>query len=232
MTIGRIKTKISEKLDDFKIFLIKSWFSFYAFITRLYFPLRRSLLIMFLTAILSVLCYIAYKYYGVITSYLAKQNNDSQGHTSGFFPSLFTAIGASCLGVLAITFSLSLFAIQQAADKHTPTVLINFLKDPKNNIIFWSIGFIALVFFVFSIVPLDVFIFWEVLFTFVFLILILYLLKKQYAHITRLVNPLHQITFHHDEAIHSLKKIDKWLDLMIRIKAVQPAPQGNEENEI
>ena len=135
------------------------------------------------------------------------------------------AIGASCLGVLAITFSLSLFAIQQAADKHTPTVLMNFIKGSKNNIIFWSIGLIALVFFVFSIAPLDFLIFWEVLLTFVLLILILYLLKKQYAHITKLVNPIHQITFHHDEAIHKLKKIDKWLDLMIKIRAIQPAPR-------
>lgn len=231
MTINKIKIRLGKKLDDLKIFLIKKWLSFYSFIIRLYFTLKQPLLIMFLTASLLGLVLLLYKYYGVITSYLVKQNNDSQGHISGFFSSLFMAIGASCLGVLAITFSLSLFAIQQAADKHTPTVLMNFIKDPKNNIIFWSIGLIALVFFVFSIAPLDFLIFWEVLLTFVLLILILYLLKKQYAHITKLVNPIHQITFHHDEAIHKLKKIDKWLDLMIKIRAIQPAPAGNDENE-
>lgn len=159
-------------------------------------------------------------------NYIISQNKNPQGIVS--FSGLFVAIGAAILGVLAITFSLSLFALQQAADKYTHTILSRFLKDRINFSIFCAISAIALLFFVFAIFPLDSFIVYEVILTFIFLLVIFILLRKQYLHITQFINPMYQMIYHHNNAIKGLGKIDKWLNWMIRIGAIRPG--RNEEN--
>jgi len=231
--IQKIRNEANKALDDSRVCLTKRGLSLSNWSLRVYYSKKRILKFILLGIILLGLVFILYTHYDKVAGYLLIRNINSQGNLNEFFPSLFTAIGASILGVLAITFSLSLFAIQQAADKHTPTVLISFLKDRTNIFIFWSIALISLIFFVFAILPLNKFILLEVILAFVFLFLIFVLLRKQYAHITILVNPIHQVIFHHDEAIKSLNKIDKWLDLMIRIRAIQPGPanSGNMKNE-
>lgn len=228
-----VKNRINKILDDFKVYLTKKWLFICNLILKIYFSSKRTLMFILLMIILLEIALLLYFNYEEITAYLLLRNTDSQANITGFFPTLFTTIGASILGVIAITFSLSLFAVQQAADKHTPTVLISFLKNRTNNYIFWSIAFISLIFFAFAILPLNKFIFFEVISTFVLILGIFLLLKKQYAHITRIVNPIHQIIFYHNEAIRGLNKIDKWMDLMIKIKAIRPGPEnnGNEGNE-
>ena len=228
-----IKKRIHRVVDESKIFLTKKWLFLSTLSFKIYFATKRIFKVVLLIGISISIAFLLYVNYEKITGYLIIRNTDSQGNLNEFFPNLFIAIGASLLGVLAITFSLSLFAIQQAADKHTPTVLLSFLKDRTNNYIFWSIATISLVFFVFAILPLNKFIFLEVILTFVFVPIIFFLLKKQYSHIIGLVNPVHQIIFRHNEAISALNKIDKWLDLMIKIRAIQPGPKRsrNTDNE-
>jgi len=224
-------SKIRKAIDDFKVSLMRMWLSTCNFAVRSYIKAKRiigNILILFL---MGCFLFVLYKYYANLNDYLYRLCVDSAGVPTGFFSALFITIGASVLGVLAITFSLSLFAIQQAADKHTPTVLASFLKDRTNNFIFWTIGTISVLFFLFAVFPIKEFIFSEIILAFFFIVLILFLLKKQYNHITKLVNPVYQIVFRHNEAIEELNKIDKWLNLMIRIRAIQPGDQGNQQNE-
>lgn len=229
--IATMISKTHKAVDDCKVFLMRTWLSICNFIVRLYLKAKRVIATILILFLLGSLLFILGKYYTDLNNYLCRFGVDPAGMPTGFFSGLFIAIGASVLGVLAITFSLSLFAIQQAADKHTPTVLASFLKDRTNNFIFWTIGFIAFFLFLFAVFPLKEFLYSEVVLTFFFVILILFLLKKQYNHITKLVNPIYQIVFRHNEAIEELSKIDKWLNLMIRIRAIQPGDQGNQENE-
>lgn len=235
MSLKAIKGKIIKnaiKLAEYlKVSLIKLWLSVCNFVFELYIRARKIAMNILILSILAWLIFLLFTHYEQLNGYLCGLCVDSAGNLTDFFSTLFVTIGASVLGVLAITFSLSLFAIQQAADKHTPTVLASFLKDKTNNLIFWSIGIIAIFFFLFAVFPLKEFIFIEVVSSFSFIIFVLFLLKKQYAHITKLVNPMHQIIFRHNEAIEELSKIDKWLNLMIRIGAIRSGNQGNQQND-
>lgn len=157
--------------------------------------------------------------YNKIQSYLIFQNESPDSRVS--FSNVFTAIGGSVLGVLAISFSLSLFALQQAADKYTPNVLSIFLKDKTNLSIFWSIAFVAVVFFVMAVLPLSSYLFLELIVGFILLFIVFFLLRKQYFHIVKFINPNYQIILQHNDAIKSLGKIDRWLNLMIKIGAIR-----------
>ena len=192
-------------------------------------PIRRVLKLVLCLVFLGVLFYMRNKYYGQIESYLIKLNIDSQGNPTSFFPSLFITLGAACLTVLAITFSLSLFAIQQAADKHTPAILINFSRDRVNKYFFWAIAIISLAFFLFAFLPVNHLLFYEVLSGLFFLIIIFCLFRKQYAHIINLVNPLYQIDCHRKNGIKLLNGIDKHLDILIKSKAIRPGPKSDIE---
>jgi len=235
MSLKVIKNKIIKKsiklIENLKVLLIKLWLSFCNFLFRFYIRARKIVANILILSVLAWLIFLLFKHYEQLNGYLCGLCVDSAGNLTSFFSTLFVTIGASVLGVLAITFSLSLFAIQQAADKHTSTVLASFLKDKINNIIFWSIGIVAILFFLFAVFPLKEFIFIEIILSFTFIISILFLLKKQYAHITKLINPIHQIIFRHNEAIEELSKIDKWLNLMIKIGAIRPGNQGNQQND-
>lgn len=235
MSLKAIKDKIIKNaiklVEDIKVSSIKIWLSACNFVFGFYVRTRKIVTNILILSVLAWLIFLLFTHYEQLNGYLCGLCVDSSGNLTDFFSTLFVTIGASVLGVLAITFSLSLFAIQQAADKHTPTVLASFLKDKTNNLIFWSIGIIAIFFFLFAVFPLKEFIFIEVISTFSFIIFVLFLLKKQYAHITKLVNPMHQIIFRHNEAIEELSKIDKWLNLMIRIGAIRPGNQGNQQND-
>ncbi len=180
--------------------------------------------------ILSISVSLLYKYHSQIGNFLIRLNVDSFGNLTSFFPTLFITLGAATFTVLAITFSLSLFAIQQAADKHTPTILTNFLKDRINRFIFWVIASISLLFFLFALLPINHLLFYEVLLGFFFLILIFHLLRKQYAHITNLINPIYLIYHHNKEGIRCLHRINKHINLMIKAKLIRPGPSSDIKN--
>jgi len=191
--ITTLKNWLKMKKSDLTAFFFRMWLIIKNRIYLIFPLIRRILLLVFSVVFLSVLFYMLNKYYGQINAYFSRLNVDTIGNSTGFFSSLFMTLGASILTVLAITFSLSLFAIQQAADKHTPTILRTFLKDRVNKSIFWIIAFISLAFFLFALLPINWLLTYEVLLGFFFLIIIFYLLQKQYFHIINLIDPVHQI---------------------------------------
>lgn len=226
----RLKSSLRSIGEEAKIKILRHWLVVAGVIARAWFGLRRFLFRMATFGVVLISGYLLYINYARISKNLIALNTDSSGANSGLYSNIFIALGASIIGVIAITFSLSLFAIQQAADKHTPSVLQSFLRDKTNRNIFWLIVAIALVFFVFAVFPLNRIIFYEVIAAFVLLIVTFMLVQKQYRHVTKLVNPNYQIIFHHNEAVKGLEKIDKWLDLMIKIRAIQPGP-NNERSD-
>lgn len=192
---------------------------------KFFYKHKRMIMLISLLSVVAGLCFFLYWHwalvlsiYNNIKSYLIVQNGSPGSIVS--FSNLFTSIGTAVLGVLAITFSLSLFALQQAADRYTPNVLSIFLKDKTNLSIFWSIAFVAMMFFVMAILPLSDYLFFELIVGFILLFIVFFLLRKQYFHIVKLINPNYQIILQHNDAIRSLDKIDKWLNLMIKIGAI------------
>ncbi|MDP3025442.1 MAG: DUF2254 family protein [candidate division Zixibacteria bacterium] len=173
--------------------------------------------------ILSISVSLLYKYHSQIGNFLIRLNVDSFGNLTSFFPTLFITLGAATFTVLAITFSLSLFAIQQAAERYTPTILSNFRKDKINRYIFVTIASISFAFFLFALLPINYLLIYEVVLLFFFLIIIFYLLRKQYAHISNLIDPIYQIIHHHKKGIKLLNKIDKYLDRLIKAKVIRLA---------
>jgi len=194
---------------------------------------KNRLTFIFVFFVLAGLSFVAYKNWLLVTSvynktqvYLAFKNDSPNSTVS--FSNFFTTIGASILGVLAITFSLSLFALQQAADKYTPNVLTVFLKDKTNLSIFWSIAVISIIFFIMAILPLSEYLLLELVVGFILLIFTFFLIRIQYFHIIKVINPTYQIILQHNDAIKALDKVDKWLNLMIKIGAIR---QGNSNDD-
>lgn len=173
----------------------------------------------------------SFKYQKQIAEYLITQGFTSRGKSTGVFNTIFITLGASILGVLAIIFSLSLFAVQQATEKYTSAILSGVLKDRINKIIFSAIASISLIFFLFALFPLENILFYQVILSFILLVFIFVLLRKYYIHTVNLINPISQILLYHNEGIKTLLKINKELDLMIKAKIIQPPPRENKDKE-
>ena len=129
---------------------------------------------------------------------------------SEIYSQLFFSAGTMHAGILAITFALSLFSIEQASDKGTPTILELFIKDKKNQIVFASLSVFTLISFLFGVLNRNGedtmrMISCEFLFigsTFI-------LLRFQYKHIARMINPNWQIE-------DLVNKCNKYLDAMVK----------------
>ncbi len=213
---------VKKKFKNFFLSLLKIWLKTKSKLQHFYL-LRKQLLKIILNLILiSTILIILIVQRKQIEPYLISLGFDHNGNITGFYSTLFIAIGASIIGVIAITFALSVFSVQQASERFTPSIIGKFSKDKTSRNIFWSIASISFVFFIFALIPLEHLVFYEVLLSFALVFVIFILLRKQYAHIVNIINPNYQLAFHHNTAITLLNKIDKWLDLNIKIGAIKP----------
>ena len=213
---------VKKKFKNFFLSLLKIWLKTKSKLQHFYL-LRKQLLKIILNLILiSTILIILIVQRKQIEPYLISLGFDHNGNITGFYSTLFIAIGASIIGVIAITFALSVFSVQQASERFTPSIIGKFSKDKTSRNIFWSIASISFVFFIFALIPLEHLVFYEVLLSFALVFVIFILLRKQYAHIVNIINPNYQLVFHHNTAIKLLNKIDKWLDLNIKIGAIKP----------
>lgn len=226
--LKRIINKYQEKIEPS---ILKSWLKIRVRSLKILSFLEKRLLWIFLFPFLVIFLFLSFKYQKQITEYLITQGFTPTGESTGIFNTIFITLGASILGVLAIIFSLSLFAIQQATEKYTSAILSGVLKDRTNKIIFLSIASISLIFFLFAIFPLESVLFYQAIFSFILLVSIFILLRKYYIHTVNLINPVSQILLHYNKAAKTLFKIDKELDLMIKAKIIQSPPHENKDKE-
>ncbi|MBK8651552.1 MAG: hypothetical protein IPN23_07575 [Elusimicrobia bacterium] len=123
-----------------------------------------------------------------------------------------------------------MFSLQQAADKHTPKILKEFLSDRIIRNIYWELVIIALSLFLFPFVfPRD-----YALYAMVLALLLLWrsflLLRKQYFHTARMIDPRFLMGLEHNRAIELLQDIDHHLDRLIRAGAIRPGRDNNRQN--
>jgi hypothetical protein len=135
---------------------------------------------------------------------------------------LFITAGASIVGVIAIAFSLSLFFLQQAADKHTPRILNEFLRDRVIRNIYWELVFIALLLFFFPYLFPRTHAIHATALMILFFLRAFDLLRKQYSHTAQMIDPRFIMGLEHNRAIESLKKIDHRLNRLIKAGVIRP----------
>ena len=127
-----------------------------------------------------------------------------------FMPSVFLTLGAAVFGVIAIVFSLNLFAVQQAADKYTPVVFERFSKNIKASIIFWLIVTISLWLLASAFIVTIGFFGIKILYVnSIFVVFLFILLSSYHKDVIKIVNPLEVIEYYKKEAISLLDKAHK-----------------------
>ncbi len=65
--------------------------------------------------------------------------------TTGTLPQLEIAVGAAMLGVIGIVFSLSIFSIQQVAERGTAYTVREYARDWVFRIVYWALAIFAFV---------------------------------------------------------------------------------------
>lgn len=102
---------------------------------------RKSLYLLFCTALLILLGYLL----GIeIVGYKSALNAHAESlSSSGIIPQLAIAVGAAMLGVIGIVFSLSLFSIQQVAERGTSLTLREYANDWVLRIVYGSLAIFA-----------------------------------------------------------------------------------------
>jgi hypothetical protein len=83
----------------------------------------------------------------LLVNFWSSLDNYLDGVEKSVVPGLAIGIGAAITGVIAIAFSLSLFAIQQVAERGTPATLRAYARDGILNLIYWSLSFFATICF-------------------------------------------------------------------------------------
>jgi uncharacterized membrane protein len=63
--------------------------------------------------------------------------------TGGILPQLGIAVGAAMLGVIGIVFSLSIFSVQQVAERGTAFTVREYARDWVFRIAYWSLALFA-----------------------------------------------------------------------------------------
>jgi uncharacterized membrane protein len=112
-----------------RIFLLARWYSFRK-------PFSSSLVVL----VVGGGAFILHRHWVQLDAYLNTLEKP-------VIPELAIGIGAAITGIIAIAFSLSLFAIQQVADRGTPTTLQAYAKDRLMNLIYWALAAFAIVCF-------------------------------------------------------------------------------------
>lgn len=70
-------------------------------------------------------------------------------------PEMAIGIGAAITGIIAIAFSLSLFAIQQVADRGTPATVQAYARDRVMTLIYWALAVLATACFAAALLKAD-----------------------------------------------------------------------------
>lgn len=207
--------------ENIRIIIYKLKFSIIRLFQQPLVFFQRYIGIAFIFFFFGMLFYLLFTNRSQINSYLYTYAFDSNDNPTGFYSTFFISIGASILGVLAVTFSLSIFVIQQAAKRGSSVILNIYAKDSKTTFTYWTIVVISIIYFLLGLYQDFQFLLLELTLGFLFLITTFILLRNQYKHTIKLISPIYQINLLNKNAAIILDRIDKWMDIMILIGAIK-----------
>jgi hypothetical protein len=152
----------------------------------------------------------------VLLAYLINKIAGLSALDSGLLSDYFISIGVMAGGIIAIVFTLSIFAQQSAADLYSSQFFEMYTHDKVEKSTYLSIVTITLLFFgagiLFGINPNfidNTFKIISVYTSFLFIGLIFALIDTQYKNVRKKVNPIHRLSFLQNKAIQILEATHK-----------------------
>jgi uncharacterized membrane protein len=175
------------------------------------------------TALISA-AVVLWKYWDELDCYLLAFGQDATRQ-------LAIAIGAAITGLVAIVFSLTLFTVQRAADKGTPTIFEEFARDLWLWIIYWLLALSAVACFILGLFPIRhssvtlvaVCEFSLILATFI-------LLRVHFHRAIQLVTGRGMINRYHKRGVKQLKRVKKLEDVVVKTGFIPPANPRDPKN--
>ena len=166
-----------------------------------------ALLAVLLGSILSILLY---RYWGSLDSYLLSQQSDMTRR-------LALSLGAAITGLVAITFSLTLFTVQQAANKGTVTMLEELAHDKGLWATYFFFAFFVVACFFFLFLPLSRHYQTAVaVCEFSLIVLTFALLRRHFRRAIDLVNAKEIVGRYHRRGLKQLKEMKNNEDRIVR----------------
>ena len=166
-----------------------------------------ALLAVLLGSILSILLY---RYWGSLDSYLLSQQSDMTRR-------LALSLGAAITGLVAITFSLTLFTVQQAANKGTVTMLEELAHDKGLWATYFFLAFFVVACFFFLFLPLSRHYQTAVaVCEFSLIVLTFALLRRHFRRAIDLVNAKEIVGRYHRRGLKQLKEMKNNEDRIVR----------------
>lgn len=144
----------------------------------------------------------------------------------------FTSIGASILGVLAITFSLAVFALQHAAENGSVQVLKDFSESPRVFLDYVTIAALAVLLFIFAFTPQGngLFTSGSLLFAIVIIVFVLWRIYMFYRFIIDFINPAERFRKLGQKTADYLKKTRRLL-LVLKLNEPRKSERPQSETE-
>lgn len=79
----------------------------------------------------------------LLYTFWTRLDADLASSQEAVIPKVAIGIGVAITGIIAIAFSLSLFAIQQVADRGTPATLQAYARDQAQAVTYWALAILA-----------------------------------------------------------------------------------------
>lgn len=137
-------------------------------------------------------------------------------------PQLSIAIGAAIAGLLAIVFSLTLFTVQQASDRGTPTIFREFSRDPGLWAIYFALAVFAVLCFAAALLPMRTnFVTIAVLSVLILMCLAFVLLLIHFRRVVTLVSPLGIVQRFHRRGLRQLRHVKSMEDSLLKGGAIR-----------
>ena len=92
---------------------------------------------------------------GLVARYWSALDGYLSGLEKSVVPEMVIEIGVAITGIIAIAFSLSLFAIQQVADRGTPATVQAYARDRVMKFIYWALVLLATTCFTTALLKAD-----------------------------------------------------------------------------
>ena len=131
-------------------------------------------------------------------------------------PELAIGIGAAITGIIAIAFSLSLFAIQQVADRGTPATVQAYARDGVLVAIYWSLVTLAIACFAAALLkPAKTYHTVTVAICLVSLLISFALLNYHFRRVVKFADPRYTISRFYRRGEQQLKRLQMFRDLIV-----------------
>lgn len=174
---------------------------------------RHSLI--FILALLALPALLAYSYFAEeMRQFLQNAMSTSDGKAA--FSNLFVALGALTFGILAISFSMSIFLVQQSIERTPFSVFSYLIKDMTILAVYVAVTVSSILFFGASVTISAANAHHVVVFSYLLFLLVIWTVMQHYRRVLILISPTHHISHVLNRATRSLRLVDRRIEIMLK----------------